>query len=314
MKVTKSNVIYINASVCLRPRKNYNFQYAETLFNIVVCIVSAYSKIYEAVIPIFHRSLLRQNINNKKFEQEFLINIPNNLKQLIINLPRNSTRTYQRSTPNNLVNTTTWERLCKTIQEQNKLEIFKINSFYTLSNNVLLSLEFQKHSLVHIEFINASFINVDLKDFNNLYNLEYLKFEFCTGILSNKFEILKFASFKLKELSIIRNKWNADATPSMIEFFGESLQRLFVEPPTIHLIENISISNNSLKILGMKKLEKELNDEELNLLNQIKAKGVKIVEFNSIHKGYPNFKFIGSIWINTNQFNQSFGWIIYPDN
>ncbi|CAG8663188.1 uncharacterized protein OCT59_017679 [Rhizophagus irregularis] len=389
------------------------------------------SKIYEAVIPIFHRSLLRQSrnikhldiflhlfnnesfenfnvqnfitnltklkslsfcldINNKKFEQEFLINIPNNLKQLIINLPRNSTRTYQRSTPNNLVNTTTWERLCKTIQEQNKLEIFKINSFYTLSNNVLLSLEFQKHSLVHIEFINASFINVDLKDFNNLYNLEYLKFEFCTGILSNKFEILKFASFKLKELSIIRNKWNADATPSMIEFFGESLQRLFVEPPTIHLIENISMycpnliylklriysrnnlsilasfknlktkmlsittchdidkffinlannipinvskisihtrplnkflkfkeflenchnsfeminlnhiiklkylkivlnyierSNNSLKILGMKKLEKELNDEELNLLNQIKAKGVKIVEFNSIHKG-----------------------------
>ncbi|UZO24657.1 uncharacterized protein OCT59_016952 [Rhizophagus irregularis] len=46
----------------------------------------------------------------------------------------------------------------------------------------------------------------------------------------------------------------------------------------------IERSNNSLKIPGMMKLEKELNDEELNLLNQIKAKGVKIVEFRYFSK------------------------------
>ncbi|POG67093.1 hypothetical protein GLOIN_2v311856 [Rhizophagus irregularis DAOM 181602=DAOM 197198] len=120
---------------------------------------------------------------NKKFEQEFLISIPNNLRQLIIDFPQNSIGTYQRGA---LINTTTWERLCKTIQEQNKLKIFKINSFQTLSNNVLLSLEIQKHSLVHIEFKNIRFNNVDLKDFNNLYNLGYLKFECCKGILLNQ--------------------------------------------------------------------------------------------------------------------------------
>ncbi|EXX53287.1 hypothetical protein RirG_245270 [Rhizophagus irregularis DAOM 197198w] len=51
-------------------------------------------------------------------------------------------------------------------------------------------------------------------------------------------------------------------------------------------------NNNSLKIFGMMNLDKELNDEELKLLNQIKAKGVRIMEFNSIHclktKGYYN--------------------------
>uniref|UniRef100_U9T5F1 Uncharacterized protein n=1 Tax=Rhizophagus irregularis (strain DAOM 181602 / DAOM 197198 / MUCL 43194) TaxID=747089 RepID=U9T5F1_RHIID len=168
---------------------------------------------------------------NKKFEQEFLISIPNNLRQLIIDFPQNSIGTYQRGA---LINTTTWERLCKTIQEQNKLKIFKINSFQTLSNNVLLSLEIQKHSLVHIEFKNIRFNNVDLKDFNNLYNLGYLKFECCK-------EILKVASFKLKELSIICNKWNAGDTSLMVKYFGTSLQRLLVEPLTINLIENISI-------------------------------------------------------------------------
>ncbi|EXX76229.1 hypothetical protein RirG_034990 [Rhizophagus irregularis DAOM 197198w] len=45
-----------------------------------------------------------------------------------------------------------------------------------------------------------------------------------------------------------------------------------------NVLNYIEKSNNSLKVLGMK-LDKELNDEELKLLNRIKAKGVEIVEF-----------------------------------
>uniref|UniRef100_U9SN54 Uncharacterized protein n=1 Tax=Rhizophagus irregularis (strain DAOM 181602 / DAOM 197198 / MUCL 43194) TaxID=747089 RepID=U9SN54_RHIID len=274
---------------------------------------------YDDIIPIFHQSILRQKsfknfdvqnfvsnltrlnsfsfylidtINNE-IENEFLRNMADislNLRKLLIKLPQ---RSYRHDTSNNLINTTTWEKLHKIIQRQNKLKIFKIKNCYSLLNNVLLSLEFQKHSLVHIEFINTDFINVDLKSFNSLYNLEYLMFESCKGA---------------------------------------SIQRLFVENPTINLIEDISISikflkfreflenchdsfeminlnhiielrflkivlnyiersNNSLKILGMMNLDKELCDEELKLLNQIKAKGVKIVEFNSIHDVYK-VKFI----------------------
>ncbi|PKB93141.1 hypothetical protein RhiirA5_442190, partial [Rhizophagus irregularis] len=52
------------------------------------------------------------------------------------------------------------------------------------------------------------------------------------------------------------------------------------------VLNYIERSNNNLKTLGMVNLDKELNDEELKLLNQIKDKGVKIVEFNIIHYIY----------------------------
>ncbi|CAB4420737.1 unnamed protein product [Rhizophagus irregularis] len=305
---------------------------------------------------------------NNEIENEFLRNIADislNLRKLLIKLPQ---RSYRHDTSNNLINTTTWEKLHKIIQGQNKLKIFKIKNCYSLLNNVLLSLEFQKHSLVHIEFINTDFINVDLKSFNSLYNLEYLMFESCKGILLNQCEILNCASFKLKTISFKCNIWKVDVTSLIIKYLGASIQRLFVENPTINLIEDISMycpnltflklrihflidlislannipiniskisisiyypyssikflkfreflenchdsfeminlnhiielrflkivlnyierSNNSLKILGMMNLDKELCDEELKLLNQIKAKGVKIVEFNSIHDVY----------------------------
>ncbi|PKY52254.1 hypothetical protein RhiirA4_469765 [Rhizophagus irregularis] len=334
--------------------------------------------------------------NNNEIEQEFLTNISNislNLSKLIIKLPRTQRLLYQNSTSNNnLINNNNMEKFCIVIQKQNKLKIFKISNCFSLLKNILLSLEFQHHSLVHIEFIKCDFNNINLKSLNNLYNLEYLLFEICKGLLLNQCEILKFTSFKLKSLSFKRNLWNVDVTSLMIKYLGSSLLRLLIENPTIPLIENISLycpnlvflkirinfhidlsvlsffnnlririlninifyyysnnineffinlannipiniinisihllnsnsflrfkeflenchnnfeiinlnhmielqflkiilnyiersNNNNLKILGMTKLDKELNNEELNLLNQIKSKGIKIVDYYSL--------------------------------
>ncbi|CAB4435865.1 unnamed protein product [Rhizophagus irregularis] len=335
---------------------------------------------------------------NKEIEQEFLRNITNictNTSKLIIKLAR----PYQHDTSNDLIiTTTTLEKLCTIIQVQNKLKMFKIWDCHSLLNDILLSLEFQKHSLVYVEFTACDFSNVSLKRFNYLYNLEYLKFEYCKGILLNQCESLNFSSFKLKELSFKRNYWNVDVTSLMIKYLGASLQRLLVETPTKSLIENISMycpnliflkiriclrvdlsviqsfknlrtrilsittlydtdkffinlannisinigkifffsysrnsskflkfkeflenchnrfemislnyiieleflkivlnyierSNNSLKVLGMMRLGKELNDEELKLLNLIKAKGVEIVRYNTIYHDLCKFAF-----------------------
>ena len=53
--------------------------------------------------------------------------------------------------------------------------------------------------------------------------------------------------------------------------------------PLKTILDYIIRSNNSLKILGTIKSDKELNNEELELLDQIKAEGVKIVDFHSIY-------------------------------
>ncbi|PKY60514.1 hypothetical protein RhiirA4_484321 [Rhizophagus irregularis] len=322
----------------------------------------------------------------KEIEQEFLKNIANNctnFRKLIIKFPRTKNSPFQnRYIYCDYLTTITFTlKICTIIQVQNNLKMFKLDGNCSLLvDNILLSLEFQKHSLVHVEFIDTDFSNVNLKRLNNLYNLEYLKFMTCEGILLNQCEGLNFSSFKLKELSFIHNYWDVNVMPLMIKYLGASLQRLFVENPTISLIENISMycpnliflkisihshidlsviqlfknlrtrilsiiisknidkffinlansipinireisicshhtdkfkeflenchnsfeminlnqiiklkllknvlnyiekSNNSLKVLGMK-LDKELNDEELKLLNRIKAKGVEIVEF-----------------------------------
>ncbi|GBB88336.1 hypothetical protein RclHR1_01490017 [Rhizophagus clarus] len=333
-----------------------------------------------------------------EIEQEFLSNISNislNLRKLTIKLPRTNRSLFQYVTSNNLINTSTMEKLCTIIQKQNKLKMFKITNCYTLLNNVLLSLEFQKYSLVQIEFINSDFSNVSLKSLNDFYNLESLTFEICKGLFLDQCEVLNLASFKLKGLTFKRNIWNIDVTSLMVKYLGASLQRLFVDNPTIPLINNISMyclnliclkirinfhidlsvlpffknlrskilnisisyyysnnineffinlannipfdikkisihllnsnnflrfkefldnchngfeviylnhmieleflkivlnyierSNNSLKILGIRELDKELNDEELKLLNQIKAKGVRIVDFNTFYNVY----------------------------
>ncbi|RGB35525.1 hypothetical protein C1646_814663 [Rhizophagus diaphanus] len=405
--------------------ENFNeFKINTTIERYCSSLSIPYNKIYNEIVAIFHQSILRQSRNiknldisldlfyrksfknftvqnsnlnliklnslsiclngtaNNEIGQEFLRNIADvglNLRQLSINLSQESS-----------LLTTTWKKLYKIIQGQKKLKIFKILYCSSSLNNILSSLEFQKHSLVHIEFININFVNVSLKSFNNLYNLEYLIFKYCEGLLLNHCEILNFASFKLKEILFIRNKWNVDITPSIIKYLGEPLQRLSVENLTISLIENISLycpnliflnividshidfsgltffkdlrakmlnitifydidkffrklannvpinvskisiyvgscifnnfsnfkkflenchnnfeminlnhiieleflkivlnyierSNNYLKTLGMVNSDKELNDEELKLLNQIKDKGVKIVDFNKIH-------------------------------
>ncbi|CAB4392483.1 unnamed protein product [Rhizophagus irregularis] len=393
------------------------------------------NKIYDDIIPIFHKSILRQSRNikqidillhlfyeesfknfniknftsnltklnslsltfhlngtfiNNEIEQEFLSNIARNLRKLIINLPRTQRSLLQQHiTFDNLHYNITLEKLCTIIQKQNKLKIFKITNCHSLLKNILLSLDFQKHSLAHSEFTKCDFNNINLKRFNNLYNLEYLTFKNCKGtILLDQCEILNFASLKLKELSFIRNNWSVDVTSLMIKYLGASLQRLLIENPTIPIIENIltycsklnflkiridtrfnllvlpyfknlkigilninisyynyinineffinlannipiNISkisifcrksnkfkeflenchdnfeiinlyqtieleflkivlnyiernNNSLKVFGMTRLDKELNDEELKLFNQIKAKGIKIVDYYSL--------------------------------
>ncbi|CAB5352796.1 unnamed protein product [Rhizophagus irregularis] len=323
-------------------------------------------------------SLNLNDTSNNKINQEFSSNIANNLQELIIDFS------------NNFVEITTFEKICTIIREQNKLKRFKITNCYSLLNNILLSLEIQKNSLVNIEFINTNFSNANLKSFNNLYNLKYLRFVTCKGILLDQCEILNFVPFKLKELSFASNNWDADVTSLMIKYLGASLQRLLIGNPTILSIENISIycsniiflkilidtqfncsvlpffrnlrrilnfsiitsltyntelfinlsknipiniskisisyynsnkylkfkdflenchnkfeiinlnhtvelnflkivlnyierSNNSLKILGLINVNERLNDEESMLLNSIKAKGIKIMEFHNLN-------------------------------
>jgi hypothetical protein len=49
------------------------------------------------------------------------------------------------------------------------------------------------------------------------------------------------------------------------------------------ILNNIEKNNISLKFLGMKKLGKVLEDEEMKLLDQIKSRGVTLVNFSTIH-------------------------------
>ncbi|CAB5372574.1 unnamed protein product [Rhizophagus irregularis] len=56
------------------------------------------------------------------------------------------------------------------------------------------------------------------------------------------------------------------------------------------VLNYIERSNNSLKVLGMMKCKK-LNDEELKLLNLIKAKGVEIVNYSTIYHDLCKFVF-----------------------
>lgn len=57
------------------------------------------------------------------------------------------------------------------IQKQNKLEAFKIFIRYSLLSYIFSSLEFQKHSLVYIEFVAISFRDISFENLIILYNL-----------------------------------------------------------------------------------------------------------------------------------------------
>uniref|UniRef100_U9SUW6 RNI-like protein n=1 Tax=Rhizophagus irregularis (strain DAOM 181602 / DAOM 197198 / MUCL 43194) TaxID=747089 RepID=U9SUW6_RHIID len=123
---------------------------------------------------------------------------------------------------------------------------------YSSLNNILLSLEFQKNSLVHVEFTSTNFNNVSLKNLKGLYNLKYLRFENCEGILLDQCEVLNITSFKLMKLSLKRNNWIVDVTSFMIKYLGASLQRLLVDNPTIPLIENVLMFCSKLIFLKIR--------------------------------------------------------------
>ncbi|GBB83202.1 hypothetical protein RclHR1_00100006 [Rhizophagus clarus] len=135
------------------------------------------------------------------------------------------------------------EKFCIIIQKQNNLEKLKIFDF-VLNDNLFSSLEFQTHSLVSIEFSYINFSNIFFKIFVNLCNLNFLSFVCCQDTNSlDRYEILKFASFKLKELEFFSNHWSVNIEPTIIKYLGSSLQRLIISEgsTTIPMFENILI-------------------------------------------------------------------------
>jgi hypothetical protein len=56
------------------------------------------------------------------------------------------------------------EKLCIIIQKQNNLENFMISQSYLLNNDIFMSLELQKNSLVSIEFSYIDFSNISFKN------------------------------------------------------------------------------------------------------------------------------------------------------
>ncbi|GBC09161.1 hypothetical protein RclHR1_08650004 [Rhizophagus clarus] len=153
----------------------------------------------------------------------------------------------------NISHPKTQEELCIIIQKQNNLEKFEIGQFL-LNENIFLSLEFQKHSLISIIFSFTDFSNISFKNFMNLYNLNYLRFYGCIDTKPlDQYEILRFASFKLNELILNYNFWNENIEPTMIKYFGTSLHNLTINGKSITtpIIENISIYCLNLITLEM---------------------------------------------------------------
>jgi hypothetical protein len=141
------------------------------------------------------------------------------------------------------------EKLCTIIKKQNNLKAVILSSYcQSFLNNIFLSLEFQKHSLVFIEFKKICFDNISLKNFIDLHNLKHLEFYACHGTIpSDQCEILKYASFKLEVLCLKYNSLssiynNNYIVPSMIKYLGASLKELILnEPLKIPMIENVLI-------------------------------------------------------------------------
>ncbi|PKY55335.1 hypothetical protein RhiirA4_474700 [Rhizophagus irregularis] len=212
-------------------------------------------------ILTFHQSNLHYNI--KSIPQNF-----SSLKSLSlcdINLKPNKGEVLLKSIANNCLNLRKLEfskgsqipirikKIISTIiQKQNKLEAFKIFVRYSLLSYIFSSLEFQKHSLVYIEFVTISFRDISFENLITLYNLKYLNFYNCDGLSIDQCKILNFASFKLKELTIKINIWNDKVTSSIIKYLGESLQKLYFHGDlTILIIEYLSLyclNLNNLKI------------------------------------------------------------------
>ncbi|CAB4399848.1 unnamed protein product [Rhizophagus irregularis] len=394
---------------------NIIFEWFKNFFNI-----PSNNEIVANFIPTFHQSNLRQSINIKRLDisfYSFFFNKNNNIRSFdqnltklnslslrdinekcndftqeflesVANICSNLKRLEISSLPNN-ISMKIKENLCKIIQNQNKFNALKISRCESFLNNIFLSLEFQKHSLVYIEFVGINFGNIPFKNFITLYNLKYLSFIYCGEISSEQCNLLNFATFKLKELTLLT--WSNNIALSMIKYLGKSLQKLYFDgiSITITIIEYISTyclnlnslklrigsginyvfpyfknlrinnliliihnqyfrnnllanlfenlapinvkeisiylfyfsdttlkeilenchhrleminlninidleklqiilnyiekNNNSLKFLGTKKLERVLKDEETKLLDQIKARGVTLLDFYSVY-------------------------------
>ncbi|CAI2173657.1 2336_t:CDS:2, partial [Funneliformis geosporum] len=77
--------------------------------------------------------------------------------------------------------------------------------------------------------------------------------DICKEISLENCEILKFASFNLKELILQYNSWKSNITISMIKYLGISLQRLLVsDKTTIQIIQTISDHCLNLSTLEIK--------------------------------------------------------------
>ncbi|GBB88215.1 hypothetical protein RclHR1_14760007 [Rhizophagus clarus] len=430
-KINNKNDININNEPLFEYPKYIENYYCNTVNNIIFEWFKNYynipsnNEIVKKFIPTFHQSNLRYSFNIKQFGislNSFYVinynigNFTQNLSKLNslslqdINAFNYLTQEFLKSVANICLNLKkleissitggiskeTKEDLCTIIQNQNKLEAFKISRSEILLNNILLSLESQNHSLVYIEFDGIDFEKISFKNFINLYNLKYLNFGYCVMLSIEDCNLLNFTSFKLKELTLTNNDWKDDVTLSIIQYLGESLQKLDYEGSlTLQIIEYLSLyclnldslkvkitplidslifpyfknlrinklilfiydgsisdtkftdkmmanltenfipinikeifislyihdfhietffenyhhnnleminldvdidsvnfksilnyierSNNNLKFLGIKELERELKDEEMKLLDQIKAKGIKLVDLPSIY-------------------------------
>ncbi|GBC08784.1 hypothetical protein RclHR1_08380005 [Rhizophagus clarus] len=235
-------------------------------------------KLNMGFIPMFHQLILYHGINIEGFKIDFnfigpYFNLDNlipkfeRLNSLIITLQNQNDLTENKFLDNLSIHCVNLkklkfysmrptesfikEKLCTIIQKQNNLE--KFTSQY-LFNDIFSSLEFQKRSLVFIEFFSVNFFNISFKNFINLSNLNYLKFFRCKDENpSDRYEILKFATFKLKKLEFSSNTWNENIEPTIIKYLGSSLQSLSLNDKlTISMVENASIyclNLNTLEII-----------------------------------------------------------------
>ncbi|GBC25455.2 hypothetical protein GLOIN_2v1876023 [Rhizophagus irregularis DAOM 181602=DAOM 197198] len=284
-----------------------------------------YYKNFNIIITIFYNSIIRQctNIKYLIITPSYFLNDGENIKTFTSNLSKlkllrlnfndevNNDNIFEflRGISKYCLNILKLEisflnfsipldYFCSIIQNQNNLKAFKILNYdnnESLLNDILSFLEFQKHSLESMEFENVDFDFISFKNFINLSNLKYLNFHNCKGGSLDQFEILKFSSFKLKELIFNEPTWNIDILLFIIKYLENCHNNNLKIINSNYLInleflkiilDYIEKNNNNLMILGILELEKNWNDDEMILLDKIKSNGVKIVDFNRIYKEF----------------------------
>ncbi|RIA88761.1 hypothetical protein C1645_825843 [Glomus cerebriforme] len=225
------------------------------------------NKISDDFIPIFYQSILQQSVNIKHLDISlyYIKTLTSNLStsnltklnSLVLHLHDIEDQGFLNSISNTYLNlkkleidyiadtsylTTIKEKVCSIIQKQNNLETFKISNYLDLSNDIILSLKFQSHSLVYVEFDNNILCEGTFKNLLNLFNLKHLKIYECEILSLVQYEI-NYTSFNLKSLDIEYNNWNNNddiILSSIIKYFGSSLQKfVLIEPLKLPIIENI---------------------------------------------------------------------------